>query len=241
MTITEKVIANIKQHAAEAYPEEACGIITAKSRYIRMKNTAADPLKDFRISPETLLKYDVAAIVHSHPDGPSFPSENDMRVQIATAVPWGLCVVDSDRVVSTPCFWGSREYIPELIGRRFRHGPSGSDGCGDCYALIRDWYLLERGITLPDFPRPDGWWNTGGDLYTEHFADAGFHEIRPEEVKEGDVFLGRVLSDVINHGGVYIGGGMILHHLSGRESRREPLGRWVKLIDKWVRYDDKNS
>lgn len=240
MTITEKVIADIKTHAAEEYPREACGVITTKSRYVRMANTAVDPFKDFRIPPEEMLKYNVAAIVHSHPDGPNCPSENDMAGQIATALPWGLCVVGSDLVVSNPYFWGKQEFVPSLIGRRFRHGPSGSDGCGDCYALIRDWYLLERNIALPDFPRPDGWWASGGNLYADHFSDAGFREIRQEEVKKGDVFLGRILSDVINHGGVYIGDGIILHHLSGRESRREPLGRWIKLIDKWVRYDVEN-
>lgn len=237
MTITKKVIADIQAHAAEAYPQEACGIVTAKSKYVQMANTADDPLRDFRISPDALLKYDVGAIVHSHPDGPGFPSESDMAGQISTALPWGLCTVNSDRIVSTPYFWGAREFMPELIGRRFRHGPSGSDGCGDCYALIRDWYLLELGITLPDFPRPDGWWNSGGNLYDDHFTEAGFREISVSEARRGDVFLGRVLSDVINHGGVYLGDDMILHHLSGRDSRHEPLGRWVKLIDKWVRFD----
>lgn len=240
MKITDKVIAGVIAHAIADYPNEACGIITAKSRYVRMTNTAAVPEKDFRISPEELLKHDVGAIVHSHPDGPDFPSESDIAGQINTAVPWGICVVDSLGAASVPYFWGSFEYTPPLIGRQFRHGPSGSDGRGDCYALIRDWYQSERGITLPDFARADGWWTVDKgdkDLYVDHFDEAGFVEIRADEVKDGDVFMGRVLSEKINHAGIYIGGGMILHHLSGRESRREPLGRWIKLVDKWVRYN----
>lgn len=238
MNITEKVIADIKKHAADAYPNEACGIINTKSRYLRMENTAADPKNDFRIDPKELLKHNIGAIVHSHPDGPKFPSENDMACQISTAVPWGICVSSADGVVSAPYFWGSKEFIPPLLGRKFRHGPSGSDGCGDCYALIRDWYLLERGIALNEYPRADGWWEKGQDLYVDFFQDAGFYEIPASEAREGDVFMGRVLSSKVNHAGVLLEGGIILHHLAGRESRREPVGRWMKLIDKWVRYRD---
>lgn len=238
MKITEKVISDIKKHAADAYPNEACGIITIKSKYLRMENTAADPKKDFRIDPKEMLKHDIGAIVHSHPDGPKFPSENDMTGQISTAVVWGICVASSDGIVSAPYFWGSPEYIPPLLGRKFRHGPSGSDGCGDCYALIRDWYQLERGITLNEYPRADGWWEKGQDLYEDFFRDAGFYEIRADEVRIGDVFMGRVMSNRVNHAGVLLEGGIILHHLAGRESRREPVGRWMKLIDKWVRYRD---
>lgn len=238
MNITEKIISDIKQHAAEAYPQEACGIITSKSRYVRMENTAADPKKDFRIEPAEMLKYEVGAVVHSHPGGPCYPSESDMAGQIATAVPWGICIVDSAGEVSTPFFWGSSEFMPPLLGRSFRHGPSGSDGCGDCYALIRDWYLLERGIKLQEYPRADGWWEKGQNLYENFFQEAGFYEIRAEEAREGDVFMGRVLCSKINHAGILLEDGLILHHLAGRESRREPVGRWMKLIDKWVRYRD---
>lgn len=238
MNITEKVIADIKKHAADAYPNEACGIINTKSRYLRMENTAADPKNDFRIDPQELLKHNIGAIVHSHPDGPNVPSEKDMASQIATAVPWGICISYSSGIVSVPFFWGSREFIPQLLGRPFRHGPSGSDGCGDCYALIRDWYLLERGITLNEYPRADGWWSNGQNLYEDFFMDAGFYEIKAAEARAGDVFMGRVLCNTINHAGVLLDGSTILHHLAGRESRREPVGRWTKFIDKWVRYRD---
>ena len=37
---------------------------------------------------------------------------------------------------------------PPLIGREFRHGASGSDDKGDCYALIKDWYFLEKGVKI---------------------------------------------------------------------------------------------
>jgi len=46
----------------------------------------------------------------------------------------------------------------------------------------------------------------------------------------GDVFLAQVRAPVPNHGGVYLDGGLILHHLEGRLSRREPLGPWRRFV-----------
>ena len=234
----DKYYPAIAAHAAAEYPKEACGIITADEGYLPMLNVAEDPQEHFALPAAALEKLPGAlAVVHSHPDGPDAPSATDIAGQINSALPWGLCVVSSDRTVSKPFYWGDMLEPPPLIGREFRHGPSGTDGKGDCYALIRDWYRLEKGITLPDFPRDDAWWETGGDLYVAHFAEAGFVEIPAQQARDGDVFMMKVQSDRINHAGLLVDGEqLILHHLSGRLSRREPMGRWYKFIAKWVRY-----
>lgn len=234
----DKYYSAIAAHAAAEYPKEACGIITADEGYLPMLNVAEDPQEHFALPAAALEKLSGAlAIVHSHPDGPDAPSASDIAGQMNSALPWGLCVVSSDRTVSKPFYWGDMLEPPPLIGREFRHGPSGTDGKGDCYALIRDWYRLEKGITLPDFPRDDAWWETGGDLYEAHFAEAGFVEIPAQQARDGDVFMMKVQSDRINHAGLLVDGEqLILHHLSGRLSRREPMGRWYKFIAKWVRY-----
>ena len=233
----DKYYPAIAAHAAAEYPKEACGIITDEG-YLPMLNVAEDPQEHFALPAAVLDKMPGAlAIVHSHPDGPDAPSASDIAGQMNSALPWGLCVVSSDRTVSKPFYWGDTLEPPPLIGREFRHGPSGTDGKGDCYALIRDWYRLEKGITLPDFPRDDAWWETGGDLYEAHFAEAGFVEIPAQQARDGDVFMMKVQSDRINHAGLLVDGEqLILHHLSGRLSRREPMGRWYKFIAKWVRY-----
>ena len=225
----------IRKHAEEEYPRESCGVISG-GRYIPVENRAENPENDFRMPDDIMTRYSVAAVVHSHPDADDAPSEADMLSQIATAVPWGICSVTRDGA-GRPWFWGNGIGVPDLIGRELRHGPSGSDGRGDCYALIRDFYRLERGIILPEFPRGDGWWERGQNLYAEHFSEAGFREIPAEEARDGDVFFMKILSSCENHAGILTGGGqLILHHLSGRLSRQEPLGRWKKFISRWVKY-----
>ncbi len=227
----------IAAHMAAAYPREGCGLVV-DGRFVPVENVAEEA-DEFAMPADTVLRYPrIDAVIHSHPDGPDCPSEADMRGQLAMDVPWGLCTVSADKDVSRPWYWGADEFTPPLVGREFRHGPSGSDGAGDCYALIRDWYRLERGAILPEFPRSDGWWNDGLNLYAEHFREAGFREIPASEARDGDVFFMKVLSSRENHAGIMTGGSqLILHHLSGRLSRQEPMGRWHKFIERWVRYE----
>jgi cell wall-associated NlpC family hydrolase len=161
-----------------------------------------------------------------------------MQSQISCGVPFGICVSYKD-YAEPPFFWGDSLPVPPLLGRQFRHGPSGNDGRGDCYALVRDYYRLERGVTLPDFPRDNDWWRSGEDLYSANFEEAGFLVMTPEEQPEaGDVALITVpRSNVVNHAAVYLGGGLILHHLYNRLSVREPVGRWQRHIVRWIRHE----
>jgi cell wall-associated NlpC family hydrolase len=56
----------------------------------------------------------------------------------------------------------------------------------------------------------------------------------PREV--GDVLLAWVMSDVPNHAAIYIGSGLIAHHLPQRYSREEPVERWRHYIAHQLRY-----
>lgn len=227
----------IKLHAVAEYPRESCGLILSNGEYLPCENTAADPEHDFRIAVKEMAR-NIAAVVHSHPDGPGEPTASDMQSQISCGVPFGICVSYKD-YAEPAFFWGDSLPVLPLLGRQFRHGPSGSDGRGDCYALVRDYYRLERGVALPDFPRDNDWWRSGEDLYSANFEEAGFRAMTPEEQPEpGDVALIIVpRSNVVNHAAVYLGSGLILHHLYNRLSVREPVGRWQRHIVRWIRYE----
>lgn len=238
-----EVEAEARRHAIDAYPEEACGLVVSdgpRVRYVRVNNIAPNPRESFAMPLRVWARHQIRAVVHSHPDksADDGPSASDMRQQIATALPWGLTCTDG--VAASPViWWGDMLPVPDLVGRPFRHGPSGSDGAGDCYALIRDWYRVERGIVLREFPRDVEWWNNGADLYRQGFGDAGFRRLDTdrEQPQPGDVFLAQVRSPVPNHGGIYLGSGLVLHQLSNRLSRREPVGPWAKMITHWLRYE----
>lgn len=227
--------AAIAAHAREAYPHECCGLVVS-DRYVRMRNIAADPRREFAMEPAALLPAEVRAVVHSHPDGPAWPSAHDMRQQIASGLPWGLVTVSGGRV-SPVLWWGPGVPIPPLLGRIYRPGPSGSDGRGDCYAIIRDWYAVARGIVLPDYPRDPEWERSGGNMYLDNFADAGFREVPAGEAREGDVVLARLAAPVPNHGGVVLPDGRVLHHLREKLSTDvDRLGRWSRFVTHTLRY-----
>jgi cell wall-associated NlpC family hydrolase len=210
--LTPAVVERIVEHAREDAPHECCGVIQ-RGRYIPLPNTSPDPTRAFAIDFLDLPK-EFDAVVHSHPDGTRGASALDIAQQAAMGVPWVLCVLRSNGR-SEVFAWGDQLAREPLIGRAFRHGTT------DCYGLIRDWYWIERGIVLPDFPRDDSWWDHGQDLYVQGFARAGFHHAAGEP-QVGDVLLFQMGAPVIQHGGVVVEGGMMLHHLVGRLSGREP-------------------
>ncbi|PHM45224.1 peptidase P60 [Xenorhabdus miraniensis] len=120
--------------------------------------------------------------------------------------------------------------IKPLLGRPFVHG------IWDCFSIVRDWYQLERGIEIPNFARSDGWWNRGENLYLKNYASAGFVECS-DELQVGDVIIMQVQANEPNHAGVYIGEGLMLHHMYGQLSNRVPYdGYWQERTIKILRY-----
>lgn len=229
--------------------------------YVPCENLSKDPKNGFEIDIRMVIAVadDLDCIVHSHGDGPPFPTAEDMESQSEMEVPWAIISTykGNEGVGCTePVLFGDSLPIPPLLKRPFRHGVT------DCYSLIRDFYRLEMGILIPDFPRTWGWWidkkdkKTGEiiehalDLYTDHFKTAGFRELRVgEEPKYGDVFFANILSKKLNHGGVYVEHGRIMHHPidSMRKgyapqslSREDSATRWMncELFRGWVRYGD---
>lgn len=238
-----------KQHAITAWPHEACGAIMLDGTYRPFENKAADPEQAFLCDDERaplLIQGAILAMVHSHPyprveratrDLPRDfgPSETDMRSQMADGLPWGIVATDGVDV-SEFMFWGDGIKTPPLFDRPFRHGPSGSDGKGDCYAFIKDYYAEKFNIKLPEGPRNFDWWHNSQDLYRDNFKRAGFTLVGPDEAKFGDVFIAQVNCGVPNHGGILEDGGKIAHHLQGRMSRRDSLLAWRRHIVGWLRH-----
>ncbi|MER9176308.1 C40 family peptidase [Mesorhizobium sp. M0955] len=233
-----------KQHAREQFPKESCGVIV-KGAYIPLENIAPDPLTHFEVDSAAYLTVTsgktVNCLVHSHPDGPFYPSALDMQTQMAMQVPWAIIAVDEGRV-GEPVVWGDPLPPAPIIGREFMHGVH------DCMSLIRDHFRLGREelaqqdiawphdpIPFADCPRDDAWWDTDKDLYSDNFAKWGFRIV--SDPQPGDVFLCTVgKTPKLNHGGVLLGNGLICHHLPLRLSRREPAGLWGRQAKLWMRH-----
>jgi proteasome lid subunit RPN8/RPN11 len=237
----------LRAHAVAEYPRECIGYVSQAGLYVPFRNTSPDPLR-FAVPDKAQLaaayaSRDLRALCHSHPDGPDCPTETDMRTQHEMDVPFAI-VSTNGTATAAPFAWGDDLLDDEpLVGRGFRHATR------DCYSIIRSWYERERGVLLPDFPRSWEWWTAdhpgSRDLYRRHFADAGFREVDRRDARDGDVWLAAVRSTVPNHAGLWLDGGVALHHPCGGQpcdpawlSRREPFARWTPWVTHWLRRDE---
>jgi proteasome lid subunit RPN8/RPN11 len=236
----------LRRHAIDAHPQECIGFIDQAGAYVRLDNVADEPeghaIADRHLLRRALAAGDLRALCHSHPGGPDCPSEADGRAQIEMEVPF--IIVSTNGQATAPPFAFGDQLLDDtpIVGRSFRHYVT------DCYSLVRVWWKREREEALPEFPRSWEWWrdDTPGekDLYRRYFADAGFYEIDRSEVRPGDAWLAAIRSAVPNHAGLYLDGGLALHHPSsglpfdpGRLSKRESIARWAPWVTHWLRRD----
>jgi proteasome lid subunit RPN8/RPN11 len=224
----------IQRHAISCWPKESCGLVTAAG-YEPLENQHEEPEAFFRLpaeADERVAAGEVLAVVHSHcmkrMDDPTWPSIEDQRQQLAMAIPWGLCIVWNEAEADMPWFWG--DGIPELplMPRDFRWGPAGTDGKGDCFALVRDYYKFHLGLEIPDVPRHADWINDEGpNLYLDGIQRAGFVPITQAELQPHDaILLGLLSAGRPNHAAIYLGEGLILHHMQNRMVQREAFHSW---------------
>jgi proteasome lid subunit RPN8/RPN11 len=211
----------IHAHAKAEFPRECCGLITinkGREQYRPCENLADDPDHHFILSPKDYAGAeevgDIIAVVHSHPNRAPIPTHADLVCCELTGLPWVIV----NWPVGTVYEFTPTGYEAPYVGRDFHHGVV------DCFSIIKDWYMRELGILLPDFPRDDGWWLKGGNLYLENFAKAGFVKMGEVPLEVHDVILMQMASPVPNHGAIYVGDGRILHHPHGRLSGHDIYG-----------------
>ncbi len=247
------------RHALECFPHESCGLLLDKGDgipvYLPCENIHPNPENAFRIDPVVYEKHrragDIIAVVHSHTRAQRAPSAADMRGQEASGFPWVIVVLDEQRRILED-FHFPLGWDVSLKGRQFR------GGVADCFETVRLWWWQNRGVKLPQVPRDDQWWvkdpETGEaaqNVILDNLLAVGFRVLTPEEIRvnpddersslmlePGDVGLARVMSDRINHGVVYTGGQMMLHHLLEQVSAEVPMTRWLSRIEMWLRPKD---
>jgi proteasome lid subunit RPN8/RPN11 len=89
--INEKLLGQMRSHVEQLAPEEACGLVAGTSinalAVLPMTNLLHSPVR-YRIDPAEQLQafndidqqgWQLLAIYHSHPHGPAYPSETDIR------------------------------------------------------------------------------------------------------------------------------------------------------------------
>lgn len=233
--ITGQLAAAIGAHAAREAPREACGVLLrsgAQVAYWPIANTRQDE-GQFHMDPVgyALAEDDgeVLAIVHSHPGGDATPSMADRVMCEASALPWVVMGWPSGQIrILEPSGWEA-----PYEGREFSHAVL------DCYTLLQDWFRREHAILLSDYERADAWWAQGQDLYMQHFEAEGFRPVAGP-LQAGDAVLMAVQSaGVVNHAGIVMPDGQLLHHMHSRRSVVEPYdGLWLRSTAMVVRHLD---
>jgi proteasome lid subunit RPN8/RPN11 len=229
------------EHARAEYPREACGLLVIRKGrevYARCRNIGVGT-DQFVIHPEDYAAADmegeIVGVVHSHPGTSPEPSQADQVACEASGLPWHIVGIPSEDWVRVE----PTGFVAPLVGREWSHGVL------DCYSLVRDWFRSERGVLLPNFARFDDWWKRGENLYLDNFSQVGFEAIGFADLRNlqlGDCFLMQVASPVPNHAAVYLGDGLILHHLQGRLSSRDVYGGyWQKVTTHVLRYGHGHS
>lgn len=223
-------------HAKERWPKESVGAIVAGT-YIRLDNVHPEPETSFRVGDEQMLELlqhpGYQGLVHNHPQGQRCPSKEDMIGQQSGSVPWYIVVLNSAGSFLETFGFGDQLPMEKLEGRRFRFGVH------DCWSIVRDWRRFHELPEVPDVPRANDFWSLPGnnDLVDSVEKYISYTPVKLEEVVRGDVVIMKILSAVPNHFGVYLGNGLMLHHLTNRLSREEPVNRWAGQVVRVIRIE----
>jgi proteasome lid subunit RPN8/RPN11 len=234
------IVADVKRHAAEAYPLEACGIVVG-GEYVRCDNIHDNPKEHFLIDPAItaplMADGSLQAVVHSHPDGPNYPTYDDVSGQLDTDIPWGICSVigDTEKAIAPHdiLWWGDSLPPVPLVGRQFIWG------IFTCYQLYRDWWKRERGIVFPTWPmNPD--FHKSMNIFMDYREKVGLTDmgkIAISDLQIGDMLLGKVRGSFPTHCGVFVGDDLMLHHPPTGISTTTELLRWWPYVETVFRYE----
>jgi cell wall-associated NlpC family hydrolase len=207
-------------HARDRYPLEASGLWIENAGGVSFRPYGQGTRGGFRMAPAEWLDAEargaIRGVFHSHPDAPPVPSPADAAAMAAWGLPWVIMSVPSMEATEYAPAEGPRP----LLGRTFGYGGD------DCFGLIRGYYG-RLGVALPDFPREQGWEERGLSLYLDNYEGCGFAPAE-DGPRAHDVLLMQVHSPVPNHGAIFLGGGLMLHHINARLSATAVYGDFYR-------------
>lgn len=212
-----------EKHAFDNMPNESCGllaIIKGEKKYWPCENIAESANEYFILSPDDWADCEdsgeIIGIVHSHPVGSIYPSDNDKASCEFLGLEWFIFSPQSkDWYSFKPSGWKP----PSLIGRSFVWAVN------DCWSIVTDYFKQKKNIEIPYWKRPKN--------LKEFIANPEFEYALPklnfikqktlDDIQKDDVLLFQSVTGNLDHVAVYVGDNMILNHNIHKLSCKEPL------------------
>ena len=106
----------------------------------------------------------------------------------------------------------------------------------DCFTLVRDFYIQNFDITIPNFARPQHWNADRLDLIKTSFPMSGFKLISEpwDDLRPADTLAMAIGSSNANHMAVYVGDNDLIHHRFGLNSCKELLRPFWRMSTLYV-------
>jgi proteasome lid subunit RPN8/RPN11 len=232
MDINLQLIIN---HAARAFPQEACGLIFKTSygyQVLECANIHPEPEQSFLIDPVLCAVHanNIAAVYHSHPNRSPEPSAADIASAERCNVPFLILSYPGEELYT---------YTPQGILPAPYEGRSFVYGVMDCLSLVADYYRHELGIIINDGTRKQWqWWLApiNHNAFVNGFMADGFVVV--DDLQPNDLVIMSLRSPCPNHAAIYLGDSRILHHASvDSPSRIEMYGQyWRQNTCCYLRY-----
>lgn len=233
--LPKAIVASILKHAKVEAPNECCGIIVfdgGKCRYVKSENVSHSPTSSFMLDQSVVdaHKGNISYVVHSHVTSSCEPTDIDKAQSELCKIPFVIVSLVSELI----SIYEPNGFELPYEDRQFVYALS------DCRTLATDYYRREFGISVMDDPlRPATLWGDGSDYSIEKtLLERGFKRVSGD-LQHGDLLLMNLQSSVVNHIAVYLGGGIILHHLLDRPSASEVYsGYWRKNTECVMRHTE---
>jgi len=210
----EQAMKDAIEHCRLCLPDEGCGIFV-ENKFIPYENKSPDKSNSFMISDNLFNQYymdnKIQVIIHSHNDYPH-ASKQDLIQQREIEIPFGIINFRKGGCEHF-IFFGKGIARDPLMRRPFFFGVF------DCLTLVKDYSYKWSGVDIPDPPRDLNYWKDE-PLFEEAVSDVNYpvNFININKTKENDFIFYKFDSKYINHVGVILPNGRILHHFINRVS-----------------------
>lgn len=220
-------------HAMADFPNESCGSII-NGAYVAFKNESPEPERHFEIKDQTWFDHyvtgEVDCLVHSHNDC-NYASVPDQTQRQELAIP--SMIINLRQRSLLDCIVAGAEPEVPLLGRPFFYGVF------DCLALVSDYMLRTRSLVLPNPPHEWEFWAKAEnpiERYIDSYEGGQLFEVPNNKVEEGDILVYNMFgTKFINHMGVCVGDGLILHHFYNNVSGNYPISYGRKYLRRVMR------